>query len=47
MVQGPRFVAVIKLRVFNVTPTELDVTNVWIKNTALEGAVGGLAPRRP
>jgi hypothetical protein len=37
-VQGPVFVAVIKLGMSNVTPTKLDATNVWTKNTSLEGA---------
>lgn len=37
-VQGPVFVAAIKLGMSNVKPTELDPTNVWTKNTTLEGA---------
>ena len=40
-VQGPTFVAAIKLGMSNVTPTKLDVTNVWTKNTRLEEAAGG------
>ena len=39
-VRGPTFVAAIKLGMSNVTPTNLDVTNVWTKNTALEVAAG-------
>lgn len=35
-VQGPAFVAMIKLGMSNVTPTKLDATNVWTKNTTLE-----------
>ena len=37
-VQGPTFVAVIKLGMSNVTPTKLDAKQVWTKNTKLEGA---------
>lgn len=40
-VQGPMFVAAIKLGMSNVTPTKLDVTNIWTKNTKLEEAAGG------
>ena len=40
-VQGPIFVAAIKLGMSNVTPTKLDVTSVWIKNTRLEETAGG------
>lgn len=36
--QGPAFVAVIKLGMSNVTPTRFDATNAWTKNTMLEGA---------
>ena len=39
--QGPMFVAAIRLGMSNVTPTELDVTNIWTKNTKLEEAAGG------
>jgi len=38
-VQGPVFVAVIKLGMSNVTPTKLDPKKAWTKNSALEGAV--------
>ena len=41
-VQGPIFVAAIKLGMSNVTPTKLDVTNVWTKNTKLEVTADGL-----
>jgi len=40
-VQGPVFVAAIRLGMSNVTPTTLDVTNVWTKNTTLEATAGG------
>lgn len=39
-VQGPVFVAAIKLGMSNVTPTKLDATNVWTKNTKLEETAG-------
>jgi len=39
--QGPTFVATIRLGISNVTPTELDVTNVWTKNTTLDATAGG------
>ena len=45
-VRGPLFVAAIKLGMSNVTPTKLDVTNVWTKNTTLEEAVGGSSPAK-
>ena len=38
---GPKFVAVIKLGMSNVTPTKLDVTNIWTKNNMLEVTTGG------
>ena len=38
-VQGPLFVAAVKLGMSNVTPTKLGVKNVWTKNTALKDAV--------
>jgi len=40
-VQGPIFVAAIKLGMSNVTPTKLDVTNAWTKNTGLEETARG------
>ncbi|KAF9653648.1 hypothetical protein BDM02DRAFT_3086927 [Thelephora ganbajun] len=40
-IRGPIFVATIKLGMSNVTPTKLDVTNVWTKNTTLEETTGG------
>ena len=40
-VQGPAFVAAIKLGMSNVTPTKLDVTNIWTKNTKLEETARG------
>ena len=40
-VQGPTFVAAIKLGMSNVTPMKLGVTNVWTKNIALEETAGG------
>jgi len=40
-VQGPIFVAAVKLGMSNVTPTEIDVTNVWTKNTKLEETADG------
>ena len=39
-VQGPVFVAAVKLGMSNVTPTTLDVTAAWTKNTTLEDAAG-------
>ena len=45
-VRGPVFVAAIKLGMSNVTPTKLDVTNVWTKNTTLEEAAGGSSPTK-
>jgi len=38
MVEGPLFVAAIKLGMSNVTPTKLGAKNFWTKNTALEDA---------
>jgi len=45
-VRGPVFVAAIKLGMSNVTPTKLDVTNAWTKNSTLEGAAGGSSPTK-
>lgn len=45
-VRGPLFVAAIKLGMSNVTPTKIDVTNIWTKNTALEEAAGGSSPAK-
>jgi hypothetical protein len=45
-VQGPIFVAAIKLGMSNVTPTKLDVTNVWTKNAALEETAEGSSPTK-
>jgi hypothetical protein len=42
-VQGPVFVAAIKLGMSSVTPTKLDITNVWTKNTRLEETAGGFS----
>ena len=44
--EGPIFVAAIKLGMSNVTPTTLDVTNVWTKNTMLGGTAGGPNPTK-
>ena len=45
-VRGPTFVAAIKLGMSNVTPTNLDATNVWNENTTLERTAVGSNPTR-
>lgn len=45
-VQGPVFVAAIRLGMSNVTPTKLDATNVWTKNTGLEGVKARSVPAK-
>ena len=45
-IEGPIFVATIKLGMSNVTPTKLDVTNFWTKNAALEVTVEGTSPTK-